>query len=522
MPKSRVTLGKLFKRIQCKNLTYMNFNSNQYIRELPDLLSAAPNVKKLDLKNCRKLVNVPDSVGYLDKLESWDLWNCLELQTLPSCIVMKSLKYLYLFCCKRVKRFPDIPQELENLKYLSLGHTAIRELPPSIENLTGLERLDIGSSVYTCQLPSSIYKLQHLRILWLYGNVKFPKGVGIGRQAAACTSYGGFSKYCFPKLNFLKKLTSCFTHSEKCLLSGSKDLNLRESIIRFNRLNGLLIQDCKFLKKIPKLPESIRRVDATNCISLNSESLRKLILQFGRNLGLSPNMKCSGVKHKVLMDSHSHRNLSNQIDCSSRVSLSKFGAILGESFPTLDAYLVDFGERYDIKVPGKKIPKRINHQSIESSISFWVGPEFPSIAFCVAIHLIPLKDSYANNDKYGSIRDDIIDCVCDIHIFTDSRKRRHMARAHLYGLKCDHLWFYGEPHSRLQRRFGDLTQGDRNHVEISCKIPHWVSRKGKYAPVIASMGVHVDDDTELLAPLLSQNGSHPDSDAGDPSSSSSP
>ena len=265
----------------------MNFNSNQYIREIPDLLSATPNVKNLDLQNCGKLVKIHDSIGYLDKLESWNLLGCNELQILPSCIVMKSLKYLHLCYCKRVKRFPDIPQELENLQYLSLGHTAIRELPPSIENLTGLDRLEIGSSFYSCQLPSSIYKLQHLRILLLYGNVKFPKGVGIGRQAVACNSYGGFSKYCFPKLNFLKKLTSCFTHSEKCLLSGSKDLNLRESIIRFNRLNYLLIGDSKFLKKIPKLPESIRQVDARNCISLNSESLRKLILQVPLSLSLS-------------------------------------------------------------------------------------------------------------------------------------------------------------------------------------------------------------------------------------------
>ena len=127
---------------------------------LPDLSSATPNVKKLDLQSCEKLVKIHDSVGYLDKLESWDLWGCDKLQILPSCIVMKSLKYLHLFNCKRVKRFPDIPQELDNLQYLSLGHTAIRELPPSIENLTGLERLDIGSSVYSCQLPSSIYKLQ--------------------------------------------------------------------------------------------------------------------------------------------------------------------------------------------------------------------------------------------------------------------------------------------------------------------------------------------------------------------------
>ena len=146
----------------------MNFNSNQYIRELPNLLSATPNVKKLDLQSCEKLVKIHDSVGYLDKLESWDLGGCHELQILPRCIVMKSLKYLYLFSCERVKRSPDIPQEMENLKFLSLGHIAIRELPPSIENLTGLGRLEIGSSFYSCQLPSSIYKLQHSPALALW------------------------------------------------------------------------------------------------------------------------------------------------------------------------------------------------------------------------------------------------------------------------------------------------------------------------------------------------------------------
>ena len=103
------------QRIQYKSLTYMNFNSNQYIRELPDLLSATPNIKNLDLRECRKLVKVPDNIGYLDKLESWDLRNCVELQILPSCFAMKSLKYLRLLGCERVKRFPDIPQEMENL-----------------------------------------------------------------------------------------------------------------------------------------------------------------------------------------------------------------------------------------------------------------------------------------------------------------------------------------------------------------------------------------------------------------------
>ena len=140
----------------------MNFSSCQYIRKLLDLSCATPSIKKLDLRHCRKLIAIHDFVGYLDKLEIWDLRGCSELQILPSCIVMKSLKLLSLYGCERVKRFLDIPQEMENIKYLILAHTAITKLPPSIGNLIGLERLDIGSFFYSCQLPISIYELQNL------------------------------------------------------------------------------------------------------------------------------------------------------------------------------------------------------------------------------------------------------------------------------------------------------------------------------------------------------------------------
>ena len=196
-------------------------------------------------------------------------------------------------------------------------------------------------------------------------------------------------------------------------------------------------------------------------------------------------MKCLGVKDNVLMDSHSHQNLSHQNDYSSQLSLFN-------PLRTLHTFLIDYGERYEIIVPGKKIPKWFNHQSIESSISFWVGPRFPTIALCLAFHLVPLKDSYASNDKYGSVSDDVISWACDVNIFTNSHKRPFMLRVTYHDLKCDHLWFYGALHSKLQQYFGDMMQGDRNHVEVSCKISGWRSRNGKFTPVIARIGVHAE------------------------------
>ena len=243
----------------------MNFQSCQYIRELPDLSITSPNIKQLNLHEWIKLVKVHNSDGCLDKLESWDLMGCIELQIIPSFIMMKLLKFLILYECKRVEWFPDILEEMENLKFLSLAYTAIRVLTSSFGNLVGIVQLDIGSYIYSCHLPSSMYKLQYLRKLILHGHVQFPKDVKIGRQVL-CNSYGYFSKYDFLTLNFLKNLTSCFNLLEKCLLLGSENLNFQDGIMRFNGLNFLLIEDCKFFKKIPK---ASRKYKICVCIKLH-------------------------------------------------------------------------------------------------------------------------------------------------------------------------------------------------------------------------------------------------------------
>lgn len=127
----------------------------------------------MNLRECRNLVEVHDSLGHLDKLERWDLRDCIELQILPSTLMMKSLKFFLLFGCKRIEKFLDSPQEMEGLKSLNLFGTTITELPSSFGNLTGLHQLFLGSDFCLGHLPSSIYKFQNLRKLYLSGIVKF-------------------------------------------------------------------------------------------------------------------------------------------------------------------------------------------------------------------------------------------------------------------------------------------------------------------------------------------------------------
>ena len=212
-------------------------------------------------------------------------------------------------------------------------------------------------------------------------------------------------------------------------------------------------------------------------------------MQFRRKLELPQNTKYGD---NILMDSHLQRKLPYQIDYSTKIDYS-----LHYKPPhTLHEFLMDsardYGESYYITVTGKKIPKWFNHQSIESSISFWIGPEFPTIAVCLAFHLVPLKDNDANNDKYGSVRDDEISWRCDVNIFTNGHTQPYTLGGNFKYMKCDHLFFHGYSHSKIQRFFRKMMQGDRNLVEVSCKISWWSSRNGKFAPVIARMGVHAE------------------------------
>ena len=75
-------------------------------------------------------------------------------------------------------------------------------------------------------------------------------------------------------------LNSCCLHTLEMLdICFSNVVTLPERISRFQRLHTLYIHDCDELREIPILPQSIRRVDASNCSSLDSLSSSKLLLQ---------------------------------------------------------------------------------------------------------------------------------------------------------------------------------------------------------------------------------------------------
>ncbi|KAL0005866.1 hypothetical protein SO802_013427 [Lithocarpus litseifolius] len=290
-----ISVGKFNLICAFESVKYVAFSGCKSIRRIPDL-SMAPNIECLSLGFCENLVEVDDSVGQLDKLVVWNLTGCSKLETLPRYLTMKSLKYFDIFGCRRLKKFPDILHEMKGVRWLTLRDTGISELPPSFGNLTGLEGFEIGAySTQFSPLPDSIHNLQHLKTLILEGNFIFPKG---------------FSNYVFPRLKILclRRFTNrsdvdfifnccSLTLEELDIGFCEKIVTLPESISRFERLRWLWIYSCDALQEIPRLPQSIRYVNVSNCHSLDSQSL---FHQLREIIGLPPNLPpCLGVTRRV-------------------------------------------------------------------------------------------------------------------------------------------------------------------------------------------------------------------------------
>ena len=274
----------------------------EFIRKLPGF--RAPNLEILNLGDCGNLTEVHDNIGLLDKLNSWWLDGCEKLESLPSKLNLKSLKSLNLEGCKRLKKFPQIHPEMKCLKelYLNLGRTTIRKLPSSLSYLTnGLVDLQVPEiqNLYLSHFdrnmvdlniwlrPDYFQVLKRLELKYLIGG---PNTLHLPVDQNLDLS---FSQYGFPSLtelyleSFDRNICDLniwlkpdrFPVLERLWLHDSNIVTIPESITKFTRLHYLSLNGCKQLQEIPRLPQSIRRLEAEGCRSLDLQSSRRLLDQ---------------------------------------------------------------------------------------------------------------------------------------------------------------------------------------------------------------------------------------------------
>ncbi|RXH94814.1 hypothetical protein DVH24_024498 [Malus domestica] len=158
--------------IHMKCLKTFNLYDCSSLEMFPSISEGIEGLEELDLSGS-KIKELPSSINNLTGLNHLNLSNCQKLKSLPSSIRMKSLKTFYFYGCWNLEMFPDISEVIEGLKILDLSWSKIKELPSSINNLTGLNHLKLKNYKELKSLPSSICQLKSLVSLSLSGCTKF-------------------------------------------------------------------------------------------------------------------------------------------------------------------------------------------------------------------------------------------------------------------------------------------------------------------------------------------------------------
>ncbi|WKA11774.1 hypothetical protein VitviT2T_029242 [Vitis vinifera] len=242
------------------------------LKGFPEIKDDMENLKRLDL-SFTGIEELPSSIGHLKALQHLDLSKCKSLRSISESICnLSSLETLILAGCSNLKGFPEIKDDMENLKRLYLSFTGIEELPSSIGRLKALQHLDLSYCKSLRSLSESICNLSSLETLILAG----------------CSNLKGFPEIKDDMEN-LKRLDLSFTGIEELpssigRLKALKHLNLKccaelvslpDSICNLSSLKTLDVQKCPKLERVEVIPQGSL---ITCCI------LKQRVIWWGNNL----------------------------------------------------------------------------------------------------------------------------------------------------------------------------------------------------------------------------------------------
>lgn len=137
------------------SLKQMDLSASTKIKDIPNL-SKATNLENLYLRFCKGLASVPSSLQNLNKLKVLDMSSCVRLNALPTNMNLESLSVLNMKGCSKLRIFPEISSQV---KFMSVGETAVEEVPLSISlwpQLISLEMSGCKKLKTFPKLPASV------------------------------------------------------------------------------------------------------------------------------------------------------------------------------------------------------------------------------------------------------------------------------------------------------------------------------------------------------------------------------
>ncbi|KAK7841320.1 disease resistance protein rml1b [Quercus suber] len=268
-----------------------------------------------------------------EELKNINLCGCKVITKLPSLLCAPNLKNLDMSGCENLIEIDKSVGDLDKLETWNLRNCSKLKILPSGPNrnkLQLLEEIDIPTA--NSFDGFSRYRFLSLTQLWLH------------------SWDGDITELDFQYFPLLSYLTIC----------DSTIISIPQSISGFARLESIHIENCKRLREIPTLPQSVREVFVKECPSVDPQSFSRLLIQFGEILGILRNRFHEGARSNISMD--------------------PFHDSESESEDEYKIYGV-------LRLPVTEIPKdlKFSHQTFGNSVSFWVGKNFSKAVICIAL-----------------------------------------------------------------------------------------------------------------------------------------
>lgn len=351
-----ITLDLTGTNINCLDNIYdLNKLKNLYLCDCKDLyllddtkIERLKNLLVLDLSGTN-IIYIPSQISLLKKLEVLNLSNCYKLTNIPNSFGnLISLKSLFIINCYKLKFIPSEIGNLVNLSSLDISYNySLVKFPESITKLTKLSRLHlIGYQVSTFSLDLSEnsclthLKLSSLRILNLqlphFENLKtlsinncnnefntglhylprlldrnpklkflsldcqylqkIPDVFHIQTQIQILNLYNGHN------IEVLPKTIGYLTQLETLKISKTNILELDEQIGELKNLNLLKLDYCTSLTKISSNLTHLKKlenIEINNCSSLSNLPMNLITLPKLESLECNYNDKLKLVPSDV-------------------------------------------------------------------------------------------------------------------------------------------------------------------------------------------------------------------------------
>ncbi|KAF4390538.1 hypothetical protein F8388_006035 [Cannabis sativa] len=263
------SLQILCKEMELESLETLILSGCSKLSKFPEIVGNMKELTQLYLDGTA-IVELPKSIKCLSSLTLLNLKDCKNLLTLPNIICsLTTLTNLNISGCSCLDQLPENLGNLECLEELDASETAIREVPSSISLLKNLKHLSFRG----CSgMPNKSWLLNLCNCLFAVEGSE-PVGLMLPNSFSGLLSLKSLDlSKCSIQEGAVPDDLWQLCSLEELDLSENNFRSMPDSICQLSELRELRLNRCSKLESLPKLPLSVKHVNARYCAALETSN----------------------------------------------------------------------------------------------------------------------------------------------------------------------------------------------------------------------------------------------------------